>query len=353
MLSGPETARLLTQFDEEYFFDNDPENPKNYQNHETGKSSQQTFQRQVIRMTNVVRTMGNPFQDDFPELVKLDTRDCVDVQVAEALRSLEDTGKKQYAEYRQKVIDDRTKSIDEPIKKNSLPLFRKPCKKQSSKEEKKISVLQNNVVLFAQLYVAMQNRESDLTEFFSHEIQSFPPSLSEFGNLRLPTAKSDLLKCLPTFEEQTRPPTNFDSKILDGAVIVHSLPATGAVTFDDYAEKIFIPHIQYHLQQSKRLDIVWDTYIPDSLKESTREKRGAGLRRKVSGQAKLPSNWVQFLRDSTNKSELFQFLSLKVSLFDFPDDKEICITSGMYTKYYALKFTRYQNLSNWDASEVI
>jgi hypothetical protein len=89
---------------------------------------------------------------------------------------------------------------------------------------KKISVLQNNVVLFAQLYIAMLNRESDLKEFFSHEIQSFPPSLSEFGNLRLPTAKSNLLKCLPTYDEQARPPSHFDCKILDGAVIVHFKP---------------------------------------------------------------------------------------------------------------------------------
>ena len=78
--------------------------------------------------------------------------------------------------------------------------------------EIKITVLQNNVALFAQLYIAMQSRDGDLKEFSSHEVQSFPPSLSEFGNLCLPSAKSELLKCLPQPSEQTDPPSQFDCR---------------------------------------------------------------------------------------------------------------------------------------------
>jgi hypothetical protein len=77
-----------------------------------------------------------------------------------------------------------------------------------------------------------------------------------------------------------------------------------------------------------RLDVVWDTYIPDSLKESTRDKRGKGVRRKVSGLAKLPTNWLDFLRDPKNKEELFSFLTSRVSEFICPPSKSIHITSG-------------------------
>ena len=61
------------------------------------------------------------------------------------------------------------------------------------------------------------------------------------------------------------------------------------------------------------LYVVWDIYTPDSLKESTRGKRGKGVRRKVSGKTKLPGNWMDFLRDSVNKKELFTFLTSKVA----------------------------------------
>ena len=65
-----------------------------------------------------------------------------------------------------------------------------------------------------------------------------------------------------------------------------------------------------------RLDIV--TYIPDSLKESTREKRGKGVHRKVSGETKIPSNWTDFLHEPNNKKELFVFLTEKISESTFP-----------------------------------
>ena len=58
---------------------------------------------------------------------------------------------------------------------------------------------------------------------------------------------------------------------------------------------------------------MWDTYVPDSLKESTREKRGKGIRRKVSGQTKLPGKWMDFLRDPENKKELFAFITSRVA----------------------------------------
>ena len=93
--------------------------------------------------------------------------------------------------------------------------------------------------VFAQLYIAMQSRDANLEEFFSHEVQSYPPSLSEFGKLRLPATKSDLLKCICS--QHPEPPAEFDCKIYDDAVIVHCLPVTGAVTSEDYAEKMFLP----------------------------------------------------------------------------------------------------------------
>ena len=46
-----------------------------------------------------------------------------------------------------------------------------------------------------------------------------------------------------------------------------------------------------------------------SLKESAREKRGKGVKRKVAGHVKLPQNWQAFLEDSSNKKELFDFLT--------------------------------------------
>ena len=130
---------------------------------------------------------------------------------------------------------------------------------------------------------------------------------------------------------QAEPPTQFDCSVLDGAVVVHCLPVTGSNIFDDYAHNVFIPHL--NRQRSTRVDVVWDTYIPNSLKQSTREKRGKGVRRKVEGGTKLPSNWKSFPRDPLNKEELFHFLWLKVSRHSWPERKTIHVTSGKYATH--------------------
>ena len=46
------------------------------------------------------------------------------------------------------------------------------------------------MALFGQLYISMQTRESDLSELFAPEIQSFPASLSDFGKINLSSVKS-------------------------------------------------------------------------------------------------------------------------------------------------------------------
>ena len=294
MLSGPELSRLRKQFESEYFSDNDPDNPQNFLNHEQGLSTQKTFQRQVTSLSSIIRKMGNPFLADFSDLVSLDSRDCADKSVIAALYTLEDTAKGQYSNFVKEVLEERKRSIHEPIKFNKPALYRKLSPKIKSKQGKKIKALENNVSLFGQLYISMQSRE--------------------------------LMKCLEPLHEST-PPETFSCKVLDGAVIVHCLSIAGITTFKEYAEKAFIPHLQSHLQGTERLTILWDTYRPESLKESTRQKRGKGVRRKVSGETKLPRNWSDFLHDSSNKKELFDFLTYEVANFVFPEGKAVYITS--------------------------
>ncbi|KAG5863644.1 hypothetical protein JTB14_032330 [Gonioctena quinquepunctata] len=131
---------------------------------------------------------------------------------------------------------------------------------------------------------------------------------------------SHFLLSFQTSPGQSEPPSTYDSKFLYGSVIVHCLSTTSVDTFNQYADK--------QLENSKRLDVVWDTYIPNSLKESTREKRDKGIRRKVSGNTKLLRNWMDFLRDSMNKTELFNFLTFKIVEFKWPPGKDIYVTSG-------------------------
>ncbi|QQP58333.1 uncharacterized protein LOC103506659 [Caligus rogercresseyi] len=103
--------------------------------------------------------------------------------------------------------------------------------------------------------------------------------------------------------------------------IVQMLKPAASKTFEEYAHQMFFPYISTKLQTVSRLDLIWDTYLADSLKGSTRAKRGQGVRRRVVAAAAIPGNWQNFLRVDSNKTELFKFLSTALLEWFDQEDK--------------------------------
>ena len=114
-------------------------------------------------------------------------------------------------------------------------------------------------------------RDGNLNEFFSHENGSYPPSISKNGDL-MRGSKSTLLHCINVDSEAFADEMSTDCIILDGAAITNIIKPIGAATFQEYATQNFIPHIRKQLLRSKRVDIVWDVYVENSLKFSARRK---------------------------------------------------------------------------------
>ena len=97
--------------------------------------------------------------------------------------------------------------------------------------QQSLKTLKADCNLFARLYVACQNRESNLDEFFRHENQSHPPSLSQQGHIRL-GMKSDIVGILESLLESTvECSLNFDAVVYDGAALVNILQPKTCKTF--------------------------------------------------------------------------------------------------------------------------
>ena len=65
-----------------------------------------------------------------------------------------------------------------------------------------------------------------------------------------------------------------DTIIIDGSVVVNLIKPGTEKTFAEYSRQCFLPYINSQLSHAKRLDVVWDEYIANSLKATTRSKRG-------------------------------------------------------------------------------
>ena len=238
MLSGPEMARLVNEFEEGMVSEVTPE----LFHHEDEKGFQKSFHKDVKSFVQVLEEFGNPFEDDSKDLTVLDTKVLADKEGVSRMQNIEELGKKQLEAFISERIKDQKKPLADPITRNKISFFEAPVKKKTSKVQQQFSSMKSDCSLFSRLYIVCQTRNGDLDEFFKHENQSCPPSISVEGDLRLPHQKSGLATCLKALTTpKTVPPADSDVTVMDGAALANMIkPSTEDKTFSDYAFKRFV-----------------------------------------------------------------------------------------------------------------
>ena len=305
MVAGPEVSRFISRYD---CFSGlkDANAPKKH--HEDNVKAQQEFFKNVNRLVDVLLDFGNPFQEESPDLLSLDTKDIAHPDRAKLITTHHKRGKEKL----QTFINQMEKgSFYKPIKKNDIAFLKQQQAESASKEK----TLKEDCQLFSRLFISCQTRGCDLQEFFQYENQRTPAALSDKGRL-YSCQKSQQIEeleakvALPEHEPQT------DAIIIDGSAMVNTLPPSSKKTFEEYFNEDILPKMQVYSRKYERTDIVFDTYRESSLKNETRTNRGKGIRRRVTSTTKAPGNWRAFLRDGENKTELFKFLADKISEAD-------------------------------------
>lgn len=149
--------------------------------------------------------------------------------------------------------------------------------KKKSAGKHKLFELKTHCELFGWLYIACLTRDGNLDQFFCHENQPYPPSLSQGGYLYSGT-KYDLLECFtPLYSTHNISDVVVNCSVLDGSVIVQMLCPHCSCTFDDYKCKIFVPYLMSILAVVQCIDVVFGIHFYQaSLKSQTREKCGIG-----------------------------------------------------------------------------
>ena len=249
MVAGPEIARMIDEFENLVLHWNEREETCH---HDQTVSVQASFAQYVSSLVRVIEELGNPFEEESQDLIVLDTKEIANPAVVQTVRNAKKIGQEQFDTFTKECLIDRTKSIDDPIHRNKLPLFStSTCK--TSKGKQQLTSLKSDVQLFSRLYIGCQTRDGNLDEFFRHENQSCPPSLSVAGKLHLGT-KSDLLVCLEDISAAQSVAPSVTSAVIDGAAIVQILKRGGVKTFQEYADEVFIPYISGELRNVSRLD---------------------------------------------------------------------------------------------------
>lgn len=153
-------------------------------------------------LVETMDNMGNPFSDTSGDLLVLGTREVMNAAVIDSVRNLKELGERQCNEFFNCRLVQRTTLVTDRIPRNDVPLFRWRPGKAKTRTQEQLLAMKRDRHLFSTLYIASQVRDADLEDFFQHENQLSPPSISGNGKLRLAT-KSDLLPCLEDLLPQT------------------------------------------------------------------------------------------------------------------------------------------------------
>ena len=283
-VTGPEVAWVIAEFEADI-----PSSKRSIpKHHDQSPIFQKRFAADTKALVVAFLETGNPFEEDSDEIIILDTKEVLSEDISRSIMCAHEEGKKQHSAFVKECLESQAVAFHEPIKMNKILLPSNRHKKQRSKY---VDSTKDDMHLPGQQYISLQVREGNDVCLFEVENTDVPPSLSKHGNLRS-GQKSDLVPCLVADS-----PSDFNEafvKLIDGASMVHFLkPDTSIKTFHDYAEKKVIPFTEKHLATVKCIDVIWDRYISDSLKATTRESRGAGERQRLprDGNGKMPKNW--------------------------------------------------------------
>ena len=155
MLSGPEMARLVNEFEACMA----PEvRPETNNHHEAERGYQAAYHKDVRSLVDVLDDLGNPFEEEGKDLIVLDTKVVADEGGVSRMQQIEDLGVKQCDTFISERLIQRTKPLDDPISRNKLSFFETPSKKKISKAQQQLSSMKSDCSLFSRLFIACEQK---------------------------------------------------------------------------------------------------------------------------------------------------------------------------------------------------
>lgn len=220
-------------------------------------------------------------------------------------------------------------SIHDTIKQTQLRIFKIKTQKKANKEKLKLAAANMDSNLFCRLFIACTARKGNIDEFFMHENNRYPPSLSEFGRLRKSPDNDSIVNCLskPTKVSQsvrsktdttviaavtpTVPEITASAFIMDAFAHVQFAYPADNVTVGNYSRKIFNELVDSKRDNYDRVDVLFDTSPEKSLEELTDET--CTIEKYVSwidNETTLQKGKVQFAKLLSKSKVKTQFLKL-------------------------------------------
>ena len=200
------------------------------------------------------------------------------------------------------------KQFHDTMKTNRLKTFSSMCKKKEVKSSGRAIILKTDRSLFGRIIVMAQARSLVMKDILCHPLGPLPWALSTPEGLLRKTNKASLATLLQrnvTTAEQL--PENCAS-VVDGMCLVQRVKGDQA-TFGDIAATVLSMALNEG-GKSNRIDVVFDTYRENSIKNSERSLRGEEIGHQLQAitGTQIVRQWRSLLTTVKNKDSLIGFI---------------------------------------------
>lgn len=235
--------------------------------------------------------------------------------------------------------------FQDPIQQVKVPSFL-PQKQLKLRKENKFKVIEANRNIIGRLFSisAKTNRPVNLEVALSYPLYPVPLSLANPDESKRSTQKSTLLELLPTKgtqEEANLIKTDVVGYVIDMIAQLRTCLVGCTGTFEDLSKR-FVNSLDRGYQ---RIDIVADTYRPNSIKEGERKRRGCSSKIMIGSiKSKLPSDLNKFMLNNENKSSLINLvfdyiIENKLEVFTLLKTQKICLSGDTRTMLLTNSYT--------------
>ena len=245
-----------------------------------GKIHQDLQTKRISRDFNDIQALMNLLKDTMINLVEekflmsISSRISPADKVKDSLSKAYSIRKEAMEHFINSCLASLAKSIYDPIKKLKLGIFSNKTKRVTVKLRGKDVQISVQCEIFGKIALISQSRVLDLKEIFKYSLGSIPYALADHMGVMVKTKKSDLLTELEKGAALVGQMPKSLCSIIDGMALVGKVKCSG-LTFFHIAEDIFKAAMSCSYN-SARVDIVFDVYFEQSIKNIERNQKYSG-----------------------------------------------------------------------------
>ena len=266
-------------------------------------------QKDVQNVKDTIDSMFiNPFEGC--DLMSLTSGIAPTKEVKNQLLDAEMLGENALVKFQQERLQSNEVDFFATLSRLNLGTFTKLLRKKVKMPNGKEAQFSTQSNIFGKIALIQQFRQLDLKEVFRFPLGPVPWSLAESSGSLNKTTKSSLMRHLEkdvALQQNVEKPF---AAIIDGMALVRKVKPTGH-TYQSYADHLLASAISSSGSAS-RIDIVFDVYRDNSIKNAERGNRESGKLeiKKIIGSQKV-KQFTSLLSNGKNKMALIRYLAAR------------------------------------------